>query len=261
LVTSAVPVRAPKVAELVAARLRWQILAGELADGSDLPRESDLIEAFDVSRPSLREALRILETEGLVRVRRGSVGGAVVRRPGAASAGYHLGLTLQAHSVTNDDLAVARLTIEPSCAALTAELPDRSTVVAELTELVDESEKADNTADFTELAQRFHLRLIELCGNTTMVIVAGTLEAVWGSQETRVLTVDGSREDPKTRARSIAAHRRLIAAIADGAGERARREMRKHLADTQQLMIGTRGSTVIELAPPPTPGRSALGLV
>ena len=118
-------VRAPKVSEIVAADLRWRIVTGELSDGDELPRESDLIEQFGVSRPSLREALRILETEGLIRIRRGNVGGAWAIRPTAASAAYHLGLTLQANRVTLDDLAIARLSIEPTCAGLAAGLPDR----------------------------------------------------------------------------------------------------------------------------------------
>ena len=147
------------------------------------PRESDLLAEFGVSRPSLREALRVLETEGLIRIRRGNVGGAVVRRPTASSAAYHLSLTLRVNEVTHDDLAVARLMVEPICAALAAELPDRQAIVEDLTRLVDESERCDTTASFTESAHEFHRRLTELCGNTTMAVMAGTLEAVWAAQE------------------------------------------------------------------------------
>src|SRR4029078_7874807 len=89
-------------------------------------------EEFGVSRPSLREALRVLETEGLVRIRRGNVGGAVVRRPGTDSAGYHLSLTLRAHQVTHEDLATARLAVEPICAALAAGVAERGAIAAAL---------------------------------------------------------------------------------------------------------------------------------
>jgi GntR family transcriptional regulator, transcriptional repressor for pyruvate dehydrogenase complex len=74
-------VRAPKTAELIAARLRGQIVRGELRPGSRLPPEAELQEQFGVSRPTLREAFRILEAESLLTVRRGACGGAQVVTP------------------------------------------------------------------------------------------------------------------------------------------------------------------------------------
>ena len=244
-------VHVPKVAELVAAHLRARIVSGELADGDELPRESDMLAEFGVSRPSLREALRVLETEGLVRIRRGNVGGAIVRRPTASSAAYHLSLTLRVNEVTHDDLAVARLAVEPICAALAAGLPDRQAIADELTRLVDESERCVTTAEFTESAHEFHRRLTELCGNTTMAVMAGTLEAVWGAQETRAVEIELRADDTRQRRNSIAAHRRVIAAIAGGSADRASRAMRDHLAEAQEVLVGKLGSTVIELTTPP----------
>jgi DNA-binding FadR family transcriptional regulator len=66
---------ARRTAEIVADELRRQIIDGELSDGDLLPRQDILVEQFNVSLVSLREALRILETEGLVSVRRGNRGG------------------------------------------------------------------------------------------------------------------------------------------------------------------------------------------
>ena len=80
------PVRAPKTAELIASQLRGQIVRGELKAGDTLPPEITLMEQFGVSRPTLREAFRILETESLIDVRRGSRGGAQRRAGAPASA-------------------------------------------------------------------------------------------------------------------------------------------------------------------------------
>jgi DNA-binding FadR family transcriptional regulator len=240
----------PKVAELVAAQLRQRIITGELADGDELPRESDLVEEFGVSRPSLREALRILETEGLIRIRRGKIGGAVARRPTARSAAYHLGLTLQSHGVTHADFATARLSIEPICAAFAARLPERQAVVDELTDLVDESERCRTMPSFTDAAHRFHLRLTELCGNSTIVLVAGTLSALWSSQESRVASSGDPRSEAgswRLRDHSVAAHRRLIALIAAGDGDNAALEMRRHISVTQESTLELYGSAVIEV--------------
>jgi GntR family transcriptional repressor for pyruvate dehydrogenase complex len=244
-------VHVPKVAELVAAHLRAQIVNGELADGDELPRESVLLQEFGVSRPSLREALRVLETEGLVQIRRGNIGGGVVRRPTAASAAYHLSLTLRTNDVTHRDLGTARLAIEPVCAALAAGLPERRAIADELSTLVDESERCTTIEAFTASAHDFHQRLTELCGNTTMMVLAGTLESVWSAQETRAI---GLEPDPKAhveRRRSIASHRRIVAAIASGGGDRASQEMRKHLTQAQEVLVDERGSAVIELTTTP----------
>jgi DNA-binding transcriptional MocR family regulator len=98
----------PRVAEMVADVLRVRIVDGELADGDLLPRQEDLVEEFGVSLPSLREAMRILETEGLISVRRGNIGGAVVHRPTPQAAAYMLGLVLQSHRVVlGDGIAAA----------------------------------------------------------------------------------------------------------------------------------------------------------
>ena len=110
----------PRIAETVADELRRQIVDGELADGDLLPPQAVLVERFNVSLVSLREALRILETEGLVSVRRGNQGGAVVHAPTKASAAYMLGLVLQSEHVLLSDLGTALRDLEPTCAALAA---------------------------------------------------------------------------------------------------------------------------------------------
>ena len=74
-------IRVPKVAELVAETIRNRILNGELKEGDSLPAEAQLLEAFGISRPTLREAFRVLETEKLISVSRGSRSGATVHEP------------------------------------------------------------------------------------------------------------------------------------------------------------------------------------
>src|SRR4051794_13190056 len=85
-------VRVPKMAELVAGHLRRQIVRGELAEGAALPTEAALMQQFQVSRPTLREAFRVLESESLITVRRGARGGARVQLPNADVAARYAGL-------------------------------------------------------------------------------------------------------------------------------------------------------------------------
>ena len=72
--------RAPRLADVIAGDLRQRILSGEIADGDPLPSQERLMKRFEVSQPSIREALRVLEADGLITVRRGKDGGAFTRR-------------------------------------------------------------------------------------------------------------------------------------------------------------------------------------
>lgn len=85
-ITPLTPVHVPKAAELVAASLRGRILRRDLVPGDKLPPESALMAQYGVSRPTLREALRLLEAQQLLEVRRGARGGGVVRTPGTGPA-------------------------------------------------------------------------------------------------------------------------------------------------------------------------------
>src|SRR5690348_4154905 len=83
--------RAPRTAEVVADRLRDAILRGEM---TVLPRLDDLVRRFGVGPNAVREAMRILETEGLITIRRGNVGGGDVHLPDSGRVAYMLGLVL-----------------------------------------------------------------------------------------------------------------------------------------------------------------------
>src|SRR3712207_5521225 len=130
-------VRAPKTAELIATHIRRQIVRGELSQGDTLPPEVELMQQFGVSRPTLREAFRILETESLISVRRGSRGGAQIMAPSLNVASRYAGLLLQMGKATIGEVIEARALVEPIAAGLLAQ---RRTVadVGALTDIVDE---------------------------------------------------------------------------------------------------------------------------
>src|SRR5262249_27736719 len=105
-------VRVPKAAELVALELQRQIVVGELQEGDPLPGELDLMAEYGVSRPTLREALRILESQNLLSVRRGARGGARAHLPNVALAAQYAAILLQIESTTLADVLNARLLLE-----------------------------------------------------------------------------------------------------------------------------------------------------
>lgn len=237
----------PRIAEIVADELRRQILDGELADGDLLPPQAVLVESFNVSLVSLREALRILETEGLVSVRRGNRGGAVIRTPTKASAAYMLGLVLQSEHVALNDLGAALRDLEPTCAALAAQREDRvSTIVPELRRLnMAMSENISEAALFTDLGRQLHDTVVHGCGNSTMIAVVGSLEALWSSHEQRWATTSaavGEYPSMTERKAVLKTHTALTDAVERGEPERARRLASRHLADAQAYVLSEIGA-------------------
>jgi DNA-binding FadR family transcriptional regulator len=112
--------RVPKTAELVASHVRRRIVLGELTEGDALPSESALMEEFEISRPTLREAFRILESEGLITVRRGARGGARVQEPSSDVVARYAGLVLQHRGATVADVLNARVIVEAPAARMLA---------------------------------------------------------------------------------------------------------------------------------------------
>jgi GntR family transcriptional repressor for pyruvate dehydrogenase complex len=231
-----------RIAETVAAELRARILVGDGPDDYRLPTQDQLVKEFGVSYPSIREAIRILETEGLVTVRRGSVGGAEVHHPGESSAAYPLGLALQGGRVTLRDLAAGLQLLEPLCAAECAGRADRAdAVVPALRANVETSAGlvGDGIA-FTRVAREFHDLVVAFTPNATVRCVVSSLVALWSAQEetwAEVLTRRGEYPSRAEASSAVQAHRRIIEEIAAGHAALAQRVARAHLTATQALLL------------------------
>jgi DNA-binding FadR family transcriptional regulator len=179
-------VQLSRVADVVADRLRELIVTGQLGDGDRLPRLEVLLDQFGVSGPSMREALRILESEGLITVQRGSIGGALVHRPEAKTAAYIVALVLRSQGTPVGDVFEARARLEPVCAMLCARRSDRKkTVVRELRKRnavarrLVAHERAFEALAFNEVMTDFHTTLVQECGNKALTLVGGILDSIW----------------------------------------------------------------------------------
>lgn len=185
-------VRVPKTAEVVARTLRAQIVTGAIGVGEPLPSEATLMDQFGISRPSLREAFRILESERLIEVRRGSRGGARAVKPDVSVAARYLGVIMQFDRVPLMDVFLARAYFEPLGFRLLAGCTDRKAAVADLRDLLDDLSKAPSIpAAYVE----FFLRLFSLAGNRPMELLYGALTEVVGSE-----LEDVARTDSRTAA-------------------------------------------------------------
>src|SRR4051812_10453859 len=147
------------------------IVGGELSEGESLGHEPELVERFGVSRPSLREALRILEAEGLVTVVRGVRGGVVVHAPDERMTARTAALVLQARNVALADVWEARSLLEPIAAKTIASMRGRSSAIKELRGQIEEQEAAiEDPEKFGVANAAFHERLVALAGNQTLSI-------------------------------------------------------------------------------------------
>jgi DNA-binding FadR family transcriptional regulator len=258
-------VRVPKTAELVAAHLRRQIVRGELVEGDALPPEAVLMEQFGVSRPTLREAFRVLESEALISVRRGAHGGARVHRPDGHVAARYAGLVLEHRRTTVADVQHARTALEAPAVRRLAESPDAAVLVqlrAALTEAAaaidgrgprgDYGE--DGAADPRASLGGFHHLLVELAGNQTLAVIDSMLRHILLHTAAGHQPAEGDRPDGfgpghgvEARGRWAAhqdAHRRLVELIERGEPDEAEALWRQHLAESAD---GTSSSAVLDL--------------
>lgn len=240
--------RQPRVAEIVASKLRDDILSGRLKEGDVLPSQESLFGEFGVSPPALREAIHILETDGLISVRRGNVGGAVVHRPTAERTAHMISMVLQARSATPADVSEALMRLEPICAGMCAAREDRMTeVVPYLQQEIDmQTAQFDDVSQYVPNARRFHEMLVSRCGNEPMILLIGSLELIWSTHESSVWSDSGDPAVPapmvdKTRRAALRDHQRLLDAISDGNPAKAVRLAQDHLAAARRntLAFGT----------------------
>jgi DNA-binding FadR family transcriptional regulator len=164
------PVRVPKTAELVASQLRRQIVRGDLKEGDALPPESALMEQFGVSRPTLREAFRVLESEALISVRRGARGGARVHTPNGDVAARYAGLVLQFRGATLADVYEARRTIELAAVSKLARGVSEAKLKPLQRNLDEMDHRIDDPIATIHLQEEFHRLLVEVSGNQTLTI-------------------------------------------------------------------------------------------
>ncbi len=219
------PIRVPKSSDVLADQLRRHILKGDLPPGEFLPTERDLVRQTGLSRGSVREALRLLEAEGLVATRPGRAGGSVARQPGDESLAKYVSLFVHGRGITLMDLLQTRATIEPSLAALAArnrtaeELQELDACTRRVEEAFDDVPRylAENVKWHCAIASASHNELLR----AFMVAISSTIYRASAIQDFAT---------PDIRTVVIKAHRRILGAISERDAEAAHRRMARHLA-------------------------------
>lgn len=232
----------------IATEVRAQIVSGELSEGDSLGREPELVERFGVSRPSLREALRILEAEGLVTVVRGVLGGVVVHEPSERMTARTAALVLQARNVSLADVYDARSLLEPMAVRVVSSSRSRRSSAAELRRLIDEQESSVADPEAFGLANaKFHERLVALAGNQTLSILAEMLHEIVSRAVTAVSKSDGAQDTLAIRRRGLRSQRRLVSLIESGQAAAAEDHWHSHMVVVGRVMLGQEATSVIDL--------------
>jgi len=202
-----------------------------------------------VSRPTLREAYRVLESEALITVRRGAHGGARVHVPGSDVVARYAALVLGYRTATVRDVYAARAVLEPGCAAMAAQRRPAANLDQLWAAVADAERSADEQIRFIEQQTSFHKLLVSASGNQTMLLLYEMLQRIidapniiHGQQDA------GSPANIDASKKGVTPHRQVIELIQQRDADGAARLWRKHLDEAQEYLLGSDGPvTVLDL--------------
>ncbi|MFC0248331.1 FadR/GntR family transcriptional regulator [Citricoccus parietis] len=224
---------APRAYTAILAWLEDQLRTGVISVGEKLPGERHLAEQFEISRASVREAIRVLDAMGLVRSTTGSgpsAGAVVISEPSTALA-WALRMHIATQALPIGDIVQARLLLETQAALESEKRPDspeRRRILEEADRLLDEMDAPGLPADrFHASDAQFHILLTSLAGNVVVeTMMASLREATIGYVQE---TVSGLERWPEVSCTLQEQHRGVLRAVQERRGEDAAEALRHHI--------------------------------
>ena len=230
----------PKLSERIANKIRKTIVRGEVKSGDNLPSESEMMAQFQASRPTIREAIRLLEVERLIAITKGARSGPVVLPLNLDMVTKATGIALQIRGATLGDVYEARALIEPLAVRMAAE--NRPKEAAEALRAMIPQQFAQ-LAEGTRMAFiTFHREVLNQSGNATLSILGSALAEI-DNRHSRILLSrsDGSGElkaldEPNIKrfAMAIRSIDRLVTLIGEGKAQEAEQHWQRHMRVTAQ---------------------------
>jgi len=207
--------RAPKLYRLVAEHLRSKIAVGALKPGDTLAPENELLEELGVSRPTLREALRVLESEGLIELGRGARGGASILSPSIETAAKYGEMYLASQGTTLGEINQVRMLIEPALVSLLVRR-GKTDVVRLLKQCVKTQREALECDDYLGAVRAisdFHGQLMEFSQNRALSLLVGMLREILPDAYAKLLSTGSESTRKALRRRtekSSESHQKLV---------------------------------------------------
>jgi DNA-binding FadR family transcriptional regulator len=217
-----------RMSEAIARQIEDQISCGQLQAGQLLPSEKSLMKDFGVGRYTVREAFRMLETSGLIRIKQGAQGGAIITKPTNEFVSDFLIKALRFGEVTPDALSEFRIALEPSIAAAAAQKKYiKQTFIDEMEKNVSYVKALHSKKKVTAYGNMdFHVLIAEATENPMFIILLKTLRAGFNL----VLPLNN-----QTILDTIRYHELILEAIKNGDPESAREQMSVHLVQMRDL--------------------------
>ena len=251
------PQRRPKAAEVVANELRRQIVTGRLKPGDKLHPENVLQTEFAISRPTMREALRLLESEGLIAISRGKHGGARVICIDLGTAASQVGVFLQNEGTTLQDVWLARTIIEPPAAGLLAALRNPAAFAALEANIAAAREASQrDLIRYADLTAEFSMLITRHCGNNTIHVLSSLIYDIIRRQHEHVTARTLARASVgKLRQENIKGREKALELMRTGTPASAEAFWRVHLENMRDLVLAAYKSpmTIDVLNEPNTP--------
>ena len=221
-------IRRDKVYEGVAKQIERLILK-KLQPGDKLPSERELAETLGVSRSSIRDAIRSLELMGMVEPRQGA--GTIVREISSESLVNPLANAIKRKEDLIGELLDFRKMLEPQLAARAAARlsPDEITDMAEILDRQDKKLRAGESTIAED--SEFHYAIALASGNSVVLKVLDTLMDLLRDSRERSLQVEGRPQ------KSLAGHRRILAALNRRDGDAAKIAMRRHIENVEKIVL------------------------
>lgn len=225
--------RVMKTSELIARDIILDISEGGLKTGDSLPPEAAMLKHYEVGRASLREALRLLEVQGLVHIRAGAKGGPVVGAANAENLARMLTLYFGLAGATYEDLCDVMLMLYPRTAEVCAAKKLNKTQVQTLQASVEQACGVQNPRLIrTETLKDFHVLLTEFSGNSVWSLLADAVALIFADH---IISTTDSRE---FHAVAAADHKEIGDAVLAGDVARAGQSMLEH---TERMIAFYRG--------------------
>jgi DNA-binding FadR family transcriptional regulator len=219
-------------AEHVAQQLLERIIAAKLKPGSSFATEAELLSQFNVSRPTLRESLKLLESQGVLELRPGPGGGIIVREPSTDLLAHGLSVYLRLHEVPFSTVIKSREVIEPAL-AYEAAVNGSEEDFAELETSIARMKALDAQSDqeaFLEENRVFHSVIARASGNKVLEIFWETISILAHGEH------HGIRYSVGNQAHVIKAHQRILDACRRHDGKAAAAAMETHVSGLEHLV-------------------------
>lgn len=226
------PIKNKRLFEVVADQIRGEILSGPYQSGDYLGSEKELCQSFNVGRPVIREALRMLENSGILAIRPGSGGGIFAKRVGAEQMFNSLEAIIQFDKITVQQITEARLVIEKG--ALTMAMGHlRAEDLERLENNIALAKEYVTSEDASPKSLEFHIILSEATRNPLLIVIT---RALFHYLEKHLLQVGPSLERKK---QVLAKHESILAHIKNRDVEKATAMLDKDINELSALLQGS----------------------